>query len=35
MVAGDITLEVDGTSAIFSASPYNEHNSGSVETDDP
>jgi hypothetical protein len=35
MVAGDTTPEVDGTSAIFSASPYNEHNSGSVETDDP
>jgi hypothetical protein len=35
MVAGDTTSEVDGTSSGFSASPYSEHGTGSVEMDDP
>ena len=33
MVAGDAASEVDGTSSVIRASPHNEHDAGSVETD--
>jgi hypothetical protein len=35
VVAGDVASEVDGTSSIVGASPYNEHDTGSMEMDDP
>ena len=35
MVASDVASEVDGTSSIVGASPYNEHDTGSMEMDDP
>jgi hypothetical protein len=34
MIAGDTALEVDGASSFVHIRPYNEHDTGSVKTDD-
>jgi hypothetical protein len=35
VVTGDAASEVDGTSSVIRASPHNEHDTGSMEMDDP
>jgi hypothetical protein len=35
VVAGDAASEVDGVSSAVDASPHNEHDTGSMEMDDP
>ena len=35
VVAGDAASEVNGTSSVIRACPHNEHDTGSMEIDDP